>query len=359
MIFQLLGAALLFIILRDVIQTVVVPRGKMTRFHFAPQLVRRILWPPFRLLTSLIKSAVWKQEILGMFAPVVLMTLLTIWASLLVGAFALEFFALRTEFSPQIDSFDSSLFVAGTSFLTLGSADPSPQTSAARLLVVASAFIGMVLTASVVSLIFVLIGSIQRREALVSLTTNIAPSPPSGIAILETFSQKDGRESLSGFYDDWHRWCADVFETHRAYPILPFFRSSDPFTSWLTTLGAVLDSAALLLSADKDGDHFSVRLMFRFGCRLVNEFAQHRNIDTADSSDLSEEEFHNLYMRLKAADFCLIEEDTVKSNFDSLRKEYAPAHRALCKYVAVPLTPLSTDVGKSETTQGTSEHAQT
>jgi len=123
MILLLLGLALLILTLRDVFQTVVVPRGKVTGFHIAPALVHYILWPSVRCLASGITSPVWKTEVLALFAPFVLMTLLTIWMSLLICAFGLISFALAKDYSPALESLSTALYVAGSSVLTLGSGE--------------------------------------------------------------------------------------------------------------------------------------------------------------------------------------------------------------------------------------------
>ena len=123
MIFLLLGIVLLFLVLRDVFQTVVVPRGTVTGFHIATPLVRSVLWPPFRYLTSKVKSPVWKAELLGWFGPFVILLLLTVWMSLLILAFSMLFYSVATEYSPALDSFISAIYVAGSSVLTLGVSD--------------------------------------------------------------------------------------------------------------------------------------------------------------------------------------------------------------------------------------------
>jgi len=343
MILLILGLALLALVLRDVFQTVVVPRGKASNFRIAPVLVRNVFWPSFRYAASRTKSPVWKVELLGLFAPFVLMMLLTVWIGLLICAFGLISFALSREYSPALDSLSTAIYVSGSSVLTLGSAEYVNKSAKVRFLMLAAAFTGMVVTASVVSLFFALIGSIHRREVLVSVTTNVAGSPPSGIAILETYCSVNGRKSLSSFYQDWHCWCADVFETHKAYPILPYFRSNDPLTSWLTALGATLDSASLLLSVDRDVDCFAAQLTYHFGCRLVNELAQNWHLVKTQLPELDHDQFHNLYVRLQAAGYCVDREDTARENFALLRREYLPALRALCEYIAVPPTPMASD----------------
>jgi hypothetical protein len=345
MIFLLVGVALLILVLRDVFQSVVVPRGKVTAFRIAPFLVRNILWPPFRFAASKIASPVWRAEILGLFGPIVLIKLLTVWISLLICAYGLVTFALAREYSPPLESFFAALYVAGSSVLTLGAGEYVAKTNSVRFLMLAAAFCGMIVTALVVSLLFTLIGSIQRREVLVSVTSNISGSPPCGISILETHATLKGRQHLAAFYDGWHLWCADVLETHRAYPILPYFRSTDAFTSWLTALGAVLDSAALVLSTDLDGsgDLFSANVVYRSGTTLIKELAAGWRLDPSATTEINDEEFHEVYLRLQQCGYCSSTEDQFKANFQQLRNEYIVAHRALCDYVSVPQTPLSTD----------------
>ncbi len=47
----------------------------------------------------------------------------------------------------------------------------------------------------------------------------------------------------------WEAWFADVEESHTSLPALVFFRSPRPEHSWVTASGAVLDTAAITLSA--------------------------------------------------------------------------------------------------------------
>ncbi len=340
MIFLLSGMILLLLVLRDVFQTVIVPRGTVTSFHIATPLVRSVIWPPFRYVTSKVESPIWKAELLGWFGPFVVMLLLTVWMSLLILAFSLISYSVATEYSPALDSFPSAIYVAGSSVLTLGLSDFSSTSIKVRILILASAFIGMVLTASVVSLLFTLIASLQRREVLASLTSNVAGTPPAGIAILETYESPSGRKSLDGFYDDWHCWCADISETHKAYPILVYFRSTDPYSSWLTALGAVLDSTALLLSVNPQTDCVQATLAYRFGCRVVDDLIEHWNLRFEHAADSSGDEFSGLYKRLNSTAYCSVDETTAEANFNQLRQEYAGKHQALCKYLLLPPAPL-------------------
>jgi hypothetical protein len=54
--------------------------------------------------------------------------------------------------------------------------------------------------------------------------------------------------TLPDLYAQWERWAIDVGDSHSAYLPLVRFRSSQSATSWVISLLAVLDSAALFLA---------------------------------------------------------------------------------------------------------------
>ena len=50
------------------------------------------------------------------------------------------------------------------------------------------------------------------------------------------------------FFGEWERWTAEVLDSHVAYPLLGYFRSSHDNLSWISALGTVLDTASLVLT---------------------------------------------------------------------------------------------------------------
>ena len=58
--------------------------------------------------------------------------------------------------------------------------------------------------------------------------------------------------SLPELFAEWERSVADVLETHMSYPLLALFRSPHDNTSWVTSLGSVLDAATLILTTVQD-----------------------------------------------------------------------------------------------------------
>ncbi|PWU03239.1 MAG: hypothetical protein C5B53_00740 [Candidatus Melainabacteria bacterium] len=338
MMLLLLGLILMLLVLRDVIHSVV-PRGMSTQFCLAPFLVRRVLWPPFSSLASRITSPHWKAEVLSLFAPTVLLLLLITWILLFTLSVGLIAWALASHFSPAINSPLNAFYVSAASVLTLGTSDFIARSADVKVLMLGDALMGIILTASLISLMFALIGAIQPREALVSMIANLGGSPPSGLAILETFSSMKGHAYMPAFFDECHHWCAEVLETHKSFPILPYFRSNDSLTSWITALGAVLDSISLMLGADPAGDHFSARMTYLIGCKLLNEFTAIFKLTLPEPDDISDDEFHQLYLGLQSAGYSANSEEAAKANFRLLRLRYIAAHRALCDYLVVPIPP--------------------
>jgi|AGTN01.3.fsa_nt_gi hypothetical protein len=333
------GSILLLVTLRDVFQTVIVPRGNASKLLIAPFFVRCIFWPIFGFAASKIRPPKWKAEILANFAPLVVIVLLTTWMCAIIVAFALIFYTYSDDFTPRLTSIFDSLYISGSTVLTLG-CPGAVNSDGVKFLTLAAPFVGMIVMASVVSLLFTLVGSIQRREVLVAAVSNIAGSPPSGIAILESYFQMNGTDRLGNFFQDWDTWCADVLESHSAYSILPYFRSKDPENSWITTLGAVLDSASLLLAVHSKTECLSAKVAYQFACKLVHDIKDALTLKSEHQSDLSDEDFHKLYERLKEANYCTLDEANARENFKRLRQEYYPALQALARFYVVPITPL-------------------
>ena len=122
-----------------------------------------------------------------------------------------------------------------------------------RLAEIAAAATGVAVLALGITYLFSLYGAFQRREELVTTLDARAGAPPSGIQMLETYAEMDLWDDLRRTLRDWEEWSARVLDTHVAYPILIFFRSSHDGESWLGAIGAVLDAAVLLATTVESG----------------------------------------------------------------------------------------------------------
>jgi hypothetical protein len=81
---------------------------------------------------------------------------------------------------------------------------------------------------------------------------------------------------LDDYWVNWETWFADIEESHSVLPALVFFRSPRSKTSWVVAAGAVLDAAALTLSAVDIPRSAAAQLSIRAGFiafrRIVDYF---------------------------------------------------------------------------------------
>ena len=66
-------------------------------------------------------------------------------------------------------------------------------------------------------------------------------SATDGKVTLLTAVTKDLVDRIPALFQDWQRWAVEVLDSHVAYPLLGYFRSSHDDLSWLSALGTVLD----------------------------------------------------------------------------------------------------------------------
>lgn len=92
--------------------------------------------------------------------------------------------------------------------------------------------------------------------------------------------------TLPDLYRRWERWSADVAESHTTYLPLVRFRSPLPYSSWVVSLLAVLDSAALILSlAPEEAPTVPARLCLRGGFQCLSRIARAMSLDVPEEAD--------------------------------------------------------------------------
>lgn len=319
-----LGIVILAITFFDVFQSVVLPRPSIGKLRITPWILRP-LWALWRWLATREGRVERRENWLGTFGPIGLIALLGFWALSSILGYALIFDSIPDQILPRPTDFWASLFFSASTLLPLSYGDILPIFPAARVVVLAESATGVGLIALVISLLFSLYGSFQRREELVVTLDALAGAPPAGLQILETVATHRMPDVLLATFDDWRQWSAAVLESHLAYPILVYFRSSHDNEAWLNSFGAVMDAATLVLSTvvNEGATEGHARLMFKVGNHLVEDLAWYFRFKNDGVPIVERAEFDDARERLIAAGFHCREGDLAWSEFASLRSMYA------------------------------------
>jgi hypothetical protein len=331
-----LGIVILAVAFYDVFQSVVLPRPSVGKLRLAPWILRP-LWATWRWLGTRDSRMDRRENFLGTFGPIGLLALLGFWALSSILGYALIIDSIPGEIQPPPTDFWTSLYFSASTLLPLSYGEILPIGSIARVVIVAESATGVGLIALVISLLFSLYGSFQRREELVVTLDALAGAPPAGLQILETVASHRMPDELRATFDDWRRWSAAVLESHLAYPILVYFRSSHDNEAWLNSFGAVMDAATLVLSTlvSEDATEGHARLMFKIGNHLVEDLAWYFHIKNAGVPIVERQEFEDARERLVTAGYRCRESDVAWSEFAALRSMYASPLNQLARRLAI------------------------
>jgi hypothetical protein len=294
------------------------------------------LWIGWRWVGLRLPSAERREVFLGTYGALIVIVLLIAWVAGLVVGYGLLLDALRAQLRPEPESFGTSLYIAGTSLLTLGFGDFVATGGLARLVALVAAATGLGLFALCITLLFTLYGSFQRREVAVVVLEAGAGAPPSGVTLLETYAVAGILDDLPGVFRDWQSWAAEVLDSHLAYPVLAYFRSSHDNDSWISSLGAVMDASTLVLTTIKDGPKGWAKLSRSVGGHCFEDLVAYFDLPTEPEVGVERAEFDEARRRLERAGFILEDADRSWDNFVRLRLEYAGRVNALARYWATP-----------------------
>jgi hypothetical protein len=255
------GGLLLVATSGSVLKTLVMPGGRVGWLvKFVDQLTDRILW----IICRPIKQYEQRYQVLVYEAPLILAILLACWLVAYLVGFGLLLW-------PGTASFPAAIRESGSSLLTLGfAATRSGEPTAVDFLAGAT---GLVVVALQIAYLPTLYAAFNRRETEVTLLGVRAGRPAWGPELLARTKFTIVEEDLPEFYRQWERWAADVAESHSSYPILLRFRSPHPEASWLVSVLAVMDSAALYSALAPSTVPIQARLSLAMGFRCLQQLA--------------------------------------------------------------------------------------
>ena len=334
----ILGMLLVVAALNDVFQSVIVPRavGRKLRPSYYQTRTLWTIWPrvAHRLYPN---SEERREDFLAAFAPFNLIANLMTWSFLMLVGYAAIFYALSDQVRPHLASFGEAFYFAGTSFFTIGYGDFVGNTGLTRLASLAAGASGFGIVSTTTAYLFAIFGAFQAREQFVVTVGARAGSPPSGVGLLTIAAHAGVIKELSSLMRSAETWCASLMETHLAYPILAYFRSSHDYESWVGTLGTVLDAAVLMMTTVQCEAGES-NILYNIGRHAAHDLVSYFRLDNHQHEDvgITRDQFDDACTRLESAGLTLHDRDRAWERFGALRSAYASHLSALAAFFEVP-----------------------
>jgi hypothetical protein len=255
-----LGGLAALLITSTVLRVLITPRGRPSRFVRVLDLA---IHAAFRLATR--RSDYYRRDrVLAAEGPVQLLVLLAAWLVCFLGAYTLLLWPATVGFIRALRESTSSLFSLGFAY-TPGAWPDIIDTVAAAT--------GVILVAVQIAYLPTIYSAFNRRETEVTLLNARAGEPSWGPELLAR-SRYGVVADLVPIYESWERWAADVAESHSNYPQLLRFRSPTPLSSWLVSLIAVIDSAALYSAVAPSAVPVQARLCLRMGFTCLRQISE-------------------------------------------------------------------------------------
>jgi hypothetical protein len=236
------------------------------------------------------------------------------------------------------ETFWGAVYYAGTSLLTLGYGDITAQRGIARAISLAAAGLGLGTFAIVTAFLFSLFAAFQRREAFIVTLRERTGAPPSGVDFLERHVDLDMLGDLGATFGRAEEWIADIMETHLAYPVLSYFRSTHDHQSWVGTIGALLDASTIVITTVDIGHIGAAKMLSRLGRHLVNDYAYYYGFDQDRSGavGIDRAEFDQVYERLRVKGLRMREIEAAWIEFAALRGSYALPLNGMASWWRIP-----------------------
>jgi hypothetical protein len=332
------GAVLVLSAVASVIGTVIVPRKTGSRLT---RLVATAVNGIFLLVTRPVASYRRRDRIVAGQAAAILLGQLAAWLFAFYVGYALLIWPVTAGIGTAFTSVGPALWTFGV---------PDPHGFYETAVLDTAAMAGLITVTLQIAYLPHLYAAFNHRENEIALLNSRAGSPSWGPELLARthYALGSGHSSLDTlpeFYSQWERWAADVTESHVTYSPLVWFRSPSYEASWVTSLLAVLDSAALYLSlCPEAAPAMPARLCLRAGLVCFGEIARSIGIDVPDEPapdaviSLTYDEFLGAVTRLREVDFPLERApEEAWPHFTGWRVNYEQAAYALAQALdAVP-----------------------
>ncbi len=344
----LVGVTLIVVVLIDGFETMILPR-RVTRVWRPVRTFYINAWKLWQVCARRMTVVKRREYFLSLFGPLSILTVIALWVTMLILAFALVHWSLETPLvhpeGTDKSSFFTYFYLSGVTFFTLGFGDVTGREMLGRLLTVIEAGMGFGFLAVVIGYVPVLYAAFSRREVPIALLDARAGSPPTAAEMLLRLASTKNLESLSSYLAEWERWSGELLESHISFPSLCYYRSQHDNQSWLAAITAIMDTCALLIAGAAQNCSYQARLTFAMSRHaLVDLCMVFNRPPIAPTPDrLPAEMLLKLRHQLEGAGLSFPKEATFEQRLTELRAMYEPFANALSELFLYKLPPILSD----------------
>ncbi|MBM3659334.1 MAG: two pore domain potassium channel family protein [Actinobacteria bacterium] len=322
---------------RDLVSTVITTqrdrRWSAARRYF------KVTWAWYSSAARRIDDPKQRERFLVPYGPVSLVGLLSVWVALLVFGWGLIWWGLQQHME-GIDDLPSAVYFSGVTFLTIGYGDIVAEGGGSRILAVIEGLMGILTTALVIGLLPTLFAAYMRRESklltLDDLQTQVTP-----LGYLRRYTDGGDLAPLYAEFRSWDDWCADVYDSHTAYPMLLWFRSRQMGRSWSVGLGIVVESASYVLAAVDQPNHHEAQSLYRRAIMVLDAVRGHEHVTLPEppvvSPEAVERQFRAVYDTLVGYGLPVRPFEDALAREHALRADYVPVLWGLSEALLAPL----------------------
>lgn len=246
---QVAGVVVVLLVLADVFMTVLYARADamLITYH-----IGQGIWRLFRQGAK--AAGKWKGKVLSLCGPVVLISIVGVWAICLALGAALIIHpelgtAVKSSSGGTDTDFITALHAGGNSMSIVGSGSFEPNTTAMRLLFIVNSIIGASVLTLTLTYLMQVYTALQQRNTLalnlylLSSETGDAAELIAGLGPEGKFDA--GYSHLTTLAED----TAKSKESTHFYPVLVYFRFEEPFYSVSQFSLTALDTVTLIRTA--------------------------------------------------------------------------------------------------------------
>jgi len=333
----ILGIVVVIGTFRDLVATVVTTQRD--RRWSAARRYYSWSWRVYARLARRIDDPKRRERFLVPFGPVSLVGLLAVWVALLMVGWGMVWWGLQRHME-GIHSPVSAVYFSGVTFLTIGYGDIVAEGGGSRLLAVVEGLMGILTTALVIGLLPTLFGAYMRRESKL-LTLDDLHAQVTPLGYLRRYAAGGNLAPLYAEFRGWDEWCADVYDSHTAYPMLLWFRSRQMGRSWSVGLTIVLESASYILAAVDQPDHYEAQSLYRRAVMLLDAVRGHEHVKLPEvpaiSTETVERQFREVYDALVDLGLPVRPFEEALAREAALRADYVPVLYGLSKALMAPV----------------------